>query len=327
MADMAIILSQGKQGGHGPRRKFRDIQLNLAGKLPGKEICKIAKDAFGSDVIRATVQWPDFKGDKSGIFENWSAGENAFLEGKFEIEPVKLKAALLEILMAIGSAEKIEKANKEIAQPTIKLWSKNSLLIDAKVVIGNRSLAAAIESIRAAAYDAGIVCDVSTTPVSIFGAGLGCSTILVQLEFIGANAPDASGDWIGALTRETEIRINNAEGSLNSERKPELNRVQMGQLAWLLVYARQYMGVHRMELSNPMFEGNRIVLKAFCDDKENYMNDRGMPDRVKIAQLHEKLAYTNCTIRPKDKNDKSGFWFDLLIPCKSQPLLPGQASP
>ena len=325
MAGMSVILSQGNQGGRPPRRKFRDIQLNLAGKMPGKEICQIAKDAFGSDVIRNTAKWPDFKGDKSGIFEKWSADENAFLDEKFEIEPAKLKAALLEILAAIGSAEKIEKADKGIALPTIKLWGKDSLMVDANVAIGNRSLASAIGSIRAAAYDAGIVCNVFTTPVSIFGAGLGCSTILVQLEFIGANAPDASGDWIGALTRETEIRINNAACGSNSERKPDLNRVQMGQLNWLLVYARQYMGVHRMELSNPMFEGNHIVLKAFCDDKENYMNDRGMPDRVKLMQLQEKLAYTNCTIRPKDRLDRSGFWFDLMIPCIAQPLLPSKA--
>jgi len=149
----------------------------------------------------------------------------------------------------------------------------------------------------------------------------------VRLKFIGANAPDASGDWIGELTRETEIRVNSAAYALRSERKPDLNLVQMGQLAWLLVYARQYMGVHRMEFGNPMFEGNRIVLKAFCDDKENYMNDRGMPDRVKIARLHEKLAYTNCTIRPKNNNDESGFWFDLLIPCKGQLLLSEPGTP
>jgi len=100
MAGKSVILSQGNQGGHKPRRKFRDIQLNLAGKLPGNEICQIAKDAFGSDVIRSTAKWPDFKSDKSGIFEKWSAEEKAFLEGKFEIEPAKLKAALLEILAA-----------------------------------------------------------------------------------------------------------------------------------------------------------------------------------------------------------------------------------
>ena len=90
------------------------------------------------------------------------------------------------------------------------------------------------------------------------------------------------------------------------------------------------MGVGKVEFGSQMFEGSRLVLKAYCSEPENYMNDRGLPDKVKLRKLQEKAELTGCAIRPRDKTSEQDFWFDLLIPCKSQWLLsepgtPGQA--
>ncbi|MCX6770065.1 MAG: hypothetical protein NT051_05315, partial [Candidatus Micrarchaeota archaeon] len=237
------------------------------------------------------------------------AGEKEFFCGRFELDSGKFLETLQKFKMIVDFSERMEKTP---GPSIICELDQGTMHVRTNGAISNAGMAAAKELIRQGAYDAGVVVNTHETPVSYIGVPLGYSSMYVTLRFLEASEIDASADLAGELAGKMEIGIDFGALDLCPTKKPNLSRVQGGQLYFLLTEARNHFLIDRIV---PHAKGDNLVLSAYCSEHEDYLEAYGKDFAWRIAVLKEKARFTNCTVREADKKD--GHFLDIIVPCKS----------